>query len=137
MIVHHGVYGVILREDNILLVLKTRGPYKGLWDLPGGRLEKGESKEQALIREISEETGVKVEKFRFLKEVTAEFPGFSHKGSLYVIEEFDTSFIDLKIDNEDGRGACWRSCRNHEGLTPFALNYLIEINQKANSVDHD
>lgn len=42
MSVHFGIYGIALNKnrDKILLVKKTRGPYTGLYDLPGGTPEK-------------------------------------------------------------------------------------------------
>lgn len=42
----------------MLCVRKTRGPYVGLWDLPGGRPEPGECWEETLRRELKEELGI-------------------------------------------------------------------------------
>lgn len=39
----YGAYGVLLQEGEILLTLKKSGPYLGLWDLPGGGIEFGET----------------------------------------------------------------------------------------------
>ena len=50
--IHRGIYGVIRREGKILLIRKKRGPYTGLFDLPGGSPEKGESEERTLAREL-------------------------------------------------------------------------------------
>lgn len=55
---HFGVYARIRQGDEVLLVRKSRGPYTGLLDLPGGRPEVGESMETALARELVEELGV-------------------------------------------------------------------------------
>ncbi len=46
--------GLVMRPDGQFLVMKR----SGLWDLPKGKLEKGETTEQAAIREVSEETGL-------------------------------------------------------------------------------
>lgn len=48
-----SVKGVVARDGRILLLLNDRGE----WELPGGRLEIGETPEQCVIREITEETG--------------------------------------------------------------------------------
>lgn len=48
----HGAYGVVLRDSEILFTLKKSGPYKGLWGLPGGAIEFGETPEEALKREL-------------------------------------------------------------------------------------
>lgn len=55
---HFGVYARIVRDGRMLCVNKTRGPYTGLLDLPGGRPELAESWEDALRRELGEEVGV-------------------------------------------------------------------------------
>ncbi len=48
-----SVKGVVARDGRILLLLNERGE----WELPGGRLEIGETPEQCVVREIAEETG--------------------------------------------------------------------------------
>jgi 8-oxo-dGTP diphosphatase len=56
-----GVGALIIEEGRILLVERGREPLKGWWSLPGGVVETGESLEQALRREVREETGLEVE----------------------------------------------------------------------------
>ena len=59
---HFGVYGLILSSDRkqVLVVKKTKGPYKDWHDMPGGTLEEGETEEQALTREVQEETSATI-----------------------------------------------------------------------------
>ncbi len=54
--------GAVIRDASGRLLLIKRGhePGAGLWSLPGGRIEPGETDEQAVIREIAEETGLAV-----------------------------------------------------------------------------
>ena len=52
-----GVKGIVRKNDHILVLVKPNGTL----DLPGGRVEKGETIKSALRREINEETGLKVE----------------------------------------------------------------------------
>lgn len=56
-----GVGGVVLHEDKVLLVKLTYGPAKGMWLIPGGLVDRGETLQEAVKREILEETGVKVQ----------------------------------------------------------------------------
>jgi 8-oxo-dGTP pyrophosphatase MutT (NUDIX family) len=65
-----GAYGILLKDSKILLTLKRRGPYQGLWDLPGGGIEFGETPEQALKRELLEEVSTVAERFEFLYHST-------------------------------------------------------------------
>jgi len=57
---------VILNSDNKILLVKSTYQRSHPWGLPGGSLEYGESPEDAVIREIWEETGLNVEIERFL-----------------------------------------------------------------------
>ena len=55
-----GVGAIIIRRNSILLVQRGRNPLKGYWSLPGGLIETGEKIEDALRREVLEETGLVV-----------------------------------------------------------------------------
>ena len=54
--------GAIITDDagRLLLIQRGHQPEAGRWSLPGGRVEAGESDEQALVRELHEETGLSV-----------------------------------------------------------------------------
>ena len=56
-----GVGGVIFKDGDVLLVKRGQPPAMGQWSLPGGLIEAGETINQALHREIFEETGVSVD----------------------------------------------------------------------------
>ena len=50
----------MIAEERVLLIRRGTPPLAGEWSLPGGRLELGESVEQAVVREVREETGLDV-----------------------------------------------------------------------------
>ncbi len=56
-----GVGAVVFKEKRILLVKRKYNPGKGLWALPGGRVQWGESLRQAAEREVLEETAIRIE----------------------------------------------------------------------------
>ncbi|GAA3230731.1 NUDIX domain-containing protein [Actinocorallia longicatena] len=58
----------------MLLVRRRRPPGAGLWSIPGGRVEAGESDAAALVREVLEETGLAVEAGEFLGRVEIPVP---------------------------------------------------------------
>jgi len=56
-----GVGAVIIERSRVLLVERGQPPQQGQWSLPGGLLEVGERLEEAVRREVREETGLEVE----------------------------------------------------------------------------
>ncbi|KYK21913.1 ADP-ribose pyrophosphatase [Thermoplasmatales archaeon SG8-52-2] len=53
------VDGIVLSDGKILLIKRKNDPFKGKWALPGGFVEYGEKVEDAVLREIFEETSLK------------------------------------------------------------------------------
>jgi ADP-ribose pyrophosphatase YjhB (NUDIX family) len=56
-----GVGVAVLDQDRILLVQRGRDPGRGLWAVPGGKVDLGERLVEAAVREVQEETGLSVE----------------------------------------------------------------------------
>ena len=50
---------IVLRNNSILLIKRKNDPYKNMWALPGGFINYGETAEDACLRELKEETGLK------------------------------------------------------------------------------
>ena len=67
--------GAVIKDaaGRLLLIKRGHEPGAGLWTIPGGRIEPGETDEQAVAREILEETGLRVACGRLVG--TAELPG--------------------------------------------------------------
>ena len=62
------------REDRILVLKRNNAPAKGEWWFPGGRVHKGETLSEALIREVKEETGLNIEVANLVGVYTRLFP---------------------------------------------------------------
>ncbi len=52
------VDGVMIRDYDVLLIKRVNDPYKNMWAIPGGFVEYGERTEDAVLREVKEETGL-------------------------------------------------------------------------------
>lgn len=78
--------GAIVVDDDgrLLLVRRANAPARGLWSVPGGRVEPGESHEDAVLRELIEETGVVGRVVREVGQVSRPAPC----GGTYVIRDF-------------------------------------------------
>jgi ADP-ribose pyrophosphatase len=55
-----AVGAVVFKDDQVLLVRRGRPPAEGLWAIPGGSMELGETLQEAAEREILEETGIRI-----------------------------------------------------------------------------
>jgi len=75
---------VIDGSGRYLLVRRGRPPGQGLWSIPGGKVEPGESDEEATAREVLEETGLAVEVGVFVGYVERPAP----RGDLFRIRDF-------------------------------------------------
>lgn len=70
------VAAVILNENKVLATQRGYGDYKGWWEFPGGKVEEGETPQQALTREISEELDMTVSVGSFIQSVEYTYPTF-------------------------------------------------------------
>ena len=70
------VAAIIQKNDRIFATQRGYGAYKDWWEFPGGKIEAGESPEEALIREIQEELGIDISVDGFLATVEYEYPEF-------------------------------------------------------------
>jgi mutator protein MutT len=61
-----GVGGVLVHEGRVLLIRRGKEPLYGRWVVPGGTVELGEPLDEALVREMREETGLEVEPLELL-----------------------------------------------------------------------
>lgn len=59
----------VFRDGKVLLATRTKPPAEGVWTLPGGRVEPGETLEEAALRELEEEVGVRAEIVGFNRHV--------------------------------------------------------------------
>ena len=62
-----GVGGIIFQNESVLLIKRGREPALGQWSIPGGMVELGETLQAAVIREILEETGIRVDPLALVK----------------------------------------------------------------------
>lgn len=98
------VCAVILKDGRIFATQRGYGEFKDGWEFPGGKIEPGETPEQAIVREIWEELNTEVEPVRLLDTVEEDYPAFHismqcflcriKKGSLDLLEHEAARWLD-------------------------------------------
>ena len=73
---YHVVAAIIQHNNKILATQRGYGDYKDGWEFPGGKIEPGETPEQALVREIREELAMTIEVVRHIVDVSYDYPKF-------------------------------------------------------------
>jgi 8-oxo-dGTP diphosphatase len=102
-------------RGRLLLIQRGHEPGAGLWSLPGGRIEAGETDAEALVREMEEETGLTVEPGRLIGQV--ERPGLA--GAVLEIRDYAATITGGTLrPGDDAADARWVG---PEDLGAFAL----------------
>lgn len=113
-----GVGAIIVREGRVLLVRRGNEPGKGLWSVPGGKLEWGESLEDAVRREALEETSLVVEVVRLAGVSELRFP--EDTGS----PEYHYVLLDYVCRSLSGEPACASDAEAIEWFDLDAVEHL-------------
>ncbi|MEV4025967.1 NUDIX domain-containing protein [Actinosynnema sp. NPDC050801] len=97
--------GGIVHDSNgrLLLVRRRNPPGEGLWSLPGGRVESGESDETAIMRELLEETGLSVTVGPLIGIVTRPAP----RGVFEIHDYVCQVRSGVLRPGDDASDACW------------------------------
>jgi ADP-ribose pyrophosphatase YjhB (NUDIX family) len=107
--------GAIVRDEagRLLLIQRGHDPDAGLWSLPGGRIEPGETDEEALVREMREETGLTVRPGSLVGAVSRPGPG----GSVIDIRDYRATVTGGTLTaGDDAADARWVAPADLPGL---------------------
>lgn len=70
------VAGIIINDNKVFVAQRAYGKFQGGWEFPGGKIEEGETKEQALMRELNEELEIEVNVGKLIKTIEYTYPDF-------------------------------------------------------------
>ena len=87
---------IINNRGEVLLQYKRRGFGAGKWNGPGGKVESGETSEQAVVREVKEETGLDVKNVEKMAELEFVFIGkeeWNQAADVYVAKNFSGEIL--------------------------------------------
>ena len=106
------VAAIIRRDNEIFATQRGYGDYKDWWEFPGGKVERGETPEQALAREIREELAAEITVGDYLTTVEYDYP------------EFHLSMACYWCSVKEGR----LTLLEHEAARWLPLDHLRQVN---------
>lgn len=119
--------GAVLNEDGQLLVMKRRG----MWDLPKGKIDAGESEKEAAVREVAEECGISNITLGKLRVIT--YHTYKYKANLILKPTYWFDMTTTKSQElipqteEDIEEVCWLDKKNIPSLYPNTYKSIIEV----------
>jgi 8-oxo-dGTP diphosphatase len=120
------VVAAIIKKDNkILATQRGYGEFEGLWEFPGGKIEDGETKEEALVREIKEELNADIIVEKFALDLEWQYPNF------YLYMSCFECVLESDIELLEHMGARWLSLDELDSMEWIqadikAVNYIKE-----------
>ena len=102
------VAAIIIKDGQVFATQRGYGEFKGWWEFPGGKMETGESPQEALKREIREELDAEVEVRELLETVEWDYPNFH-----LIMHCFICSLLSESLHLNEHEAATWLT---HETL---------------------
>jgi 8-oxo-dGTP diphosphatase len=126
-----AVGAVVFKDDKVLLIRRAKPPAKGLWAIPGGSVELGETLQQAAERETLEETNLTIQATKpvFTFEVI-EKDDNNRVRFHYVIIDLVADYISgIPLPGDDADEVRWVSSRELKSLdvNPRTLKVLASV----------
>nr|WP_234026732.1 NUDIX domain-containing protein [Melaminivora suipulveris] len=99
--------GILLRADGrFLLATRPPGkPYAGYWEFPGGKVERGESVEQALRREMHEELGIAIGPVAVWRTSEHDYPHAAVRLHWCIVQHWQG-----ELQTREGQDLSWQAC---------------------------
>lgn len=119
--VNCAVGAIIIKDEKVVLVKRNREPHKGKWVFPAGFVDYGEHPEETLIREVKEETGLRVRRSELVDILqNPDDPrAVGHFGIYYKVTDFEGA-----IKNNDGI--------ENQQIAWFSINSLPKLGWQSN-----
>ena len=85
-----------LIKDNKVVVINYKQHDNGYYDIPGGKIEEGETSEETSIREFKEETGITITKQHCIGHNTIEYPERIFEFDIFIVDEYSGEPLEFE-----------------------------------------
>lgn len=114
------VAAIIRKDGKIFATQRGYGAYKDYWEFPGGKIEAGETPEQALIREIKEELATTIRPERFVMTVEYDYPEFHLSMDCFIC-----SIVEGEPELLEHESACWLTMEHLHDMNWLPADLLV------------
>jgi len=123
-----SVEAIISKDNSLLFLRRQNSPAKGQWWFPGGRIRKGETFEEALYREVKEETGLQVIKSELVNVYSRIFDGRHDISIAYLC---DCKGDKIILNNEHSEYRYFKSLP--KPIHPYLIQVIQDLRKKSTS----
>lgn len=124
------VAAIILRDGAYFATQRGYGEFEGMWEFPGGKIEPGESREDALKREIQEELGVDIYIKELLCTTEYDYPTFHLTMHCYLC-----SVASGEIELREHKSAQWLTAETLDTIEWLPADKGIIAKLRANNLN--
>ena len=101
------VAAIIIKDGQVFATQRGYGEFQGWWEFPGGKMEAGESPQEALKREIREELAAEIQVKELLETVELDYPNFH-----LTMHCFICSLLSESLHLNEHEAATWLNLEN-------------------------
>lgn len=116
------VAAIIRKEDRIFATQRGYGDFKDWWEFPGGKMEPGETPEDALVREIKEELSTDISVDKFLYTVDYDYPKFHLTMHCYMC-----SLLNEALHLNEHEAARWLSVNEFDTVNWLPADKILLV----------
>lgn len=106
------VAAIILKDDKIFATQRGYGEFKEMWEFPGGKIESGETPQEALTREIREELDAEIKVGELLRTIEWDYPNFH-----LTMHCFICTLTSETIHLNEHKDSAWLTCQTLYSVT--------------------